>query len=109
MRALPQDAGDKSRINTGLCPPRGFITATVNFAMVTPAQRDGELITDLAAECSKLDKTQMMRVCGATTTNETRLLRHIPDVVAIADAPRLRQRQNGFVYRQSSFSLLNLV
>jgi hypothetical protein len=49
MRLKPQCAGSDGRINAGIFPPCGFIAAAMGFAMVAPAQRHGELITDLAA------------------------------------------------------------
>jgi hypothetical protein len=45
-------------------PPRGFITAVMNFAVVAATERDGEFIADLAAKRAALRKSQMMGIGG---------------------------------------------
>jgi hypothetical protein len=47
----PKDASRGAWIDTGLIPPRGFIAATMDLAMMPPTEWNGELIADLAAEC----------------------------------------------------------
>jgi hypothetical protein len=44
MTFQPKDASGHSRIDTHLYPPCRFITAAMEFAMMGPAQRDGEFI-----------------------------------------------------------------
>jgi len=50
------------RVDADLPPPRGFVAGAVDLAMVSSAQRHGELITDLAAGCAVLCEAQVMRV-----------------------------------------------
>ena len=49
MRLQPQRAGGDGWIKAGIFPPCGFIATAMGLAMMTPAQRHGELIADLAA------------------------------------------------------------
>ena len=97
MRFKPQGARRHDRINTRLVPPCRLVAGAMDFAMVATAQRDGELIADLAAERSTLRETQMMGVGWTSTTNQTRLLRDIPDVVAVADTAWLGESESAFV------------
>jgi hypothetical protein len=45
----PQRASGDGRIDACLFPPRRFITRAMDLAVMSPAERDGELIADLAA------------------------------------------------------------
>src|ERR1700761_8407741 len=63
----PQQACRGLRDDAPCQPPSRLVTALMDLAMLAAAQRYGELIADLAAERSRLRKTQMMRVertCG---------------------------------------------
>jgi hypothetical protein len=55
---------DWQRINLDTLPPGDLRTMPVQLAVMDPAQRDGELIADLAAERPGLGKTQMMGFRG---------------------------------------------
>jgi hypothetical protein len=70
----PQCACGAGGIKAKLTPPRRFVTVTVNFAMVSPAQRDRELVADPAAECPVLHKAQMMGVTGPSSADQAALL-----------------------------------
>jgi hypothetical protein len=72
-----------------LRPPRGFIAAAVDLAMVSSTQGNGKLIAHFAAKRPTLYKAQVMGIRGLTTANQTRLLGHISNVVAIPDSARL--------------------
>src|SRR5262249_25099884 len=48
----PQRACGSGRIESELIPPRQFITLTMQFAMMSPAQWDRELVTYSSAESS---------------------------------------------------------
>ena len=61
-RFQPQRAGRNGWIEPGLFPPRSFIAVPMHLAMVSSAQRDCELIADLAAESPGLGEAEMMRV-----------------------------------------------
>jgi hypothetical protein len=49
MRFEPQRSRGLGRIEAALLPPRGFITVTMQLAMMAPTQRDRELDTNFAA------------------------------------------------------------
>ena len=70
---------------------------TVQFAVMSTAERHGELVADLAAERPALRKAQVMGVGRFTAADQTRLLRHKAHMVAIADAPRLGMGENGLI------------
>src|ERR1700746_1963761 len=69
----------------------------MDLAVMSPAERDGELIADLAAECRCLRKSQMMCVCRAPTADQARLFGDRFDMVPVANPARHRQGQNRFV------------
>ncbi len=50
MTFQPEDTSGNGGVNTRLCPPCRFITTAMNLAMMAAAQRDSELIADLAAK-----------------------------------------------------------
>jgi hypothetical protein len=58
----------------------------VQLAVMDPAQRDSELIADLAAERPRLGKTQMMSVRGRAPANQAGLGGYVSAVVLIAQA-----------------------
>ena len=72
---------------------------TMDLAVMSTAERHGELVADFAAERSALRKAQVMGVGGFATADQTSLLRHKAHMVAIADAPRLGMRKNRFIDR----------
>jgi hypothetical protein len=55
-------------------PPRRFIPVTMDFAMMSPTQRDREFITGLTAERPVLRKAQMMGVTGLSSADQAGLL-----------------------------------
>jgi hypothetical protein len=99
MRGAPKIAGMGERIDGGFAPPRRLVTVAVQLAMVAAAERDRELVTDLAAQRPALGKAQLMSIARLTATDGTGLLCHKAHMVAIADAPWLRVGQNGLVDR----------
>ncbi len=60
----PQRASANGRIDTGFFPPRSFVTAVMDFAVMPPAERDGELVADFAAKRPGLRKSQVVGVGG---------------------------------------------
>lgn len=50
MRGEPQHAGGTGRIEPEFFPPPGFITVTMQLAMMPPTERHSEFVADLAAE-----------------------------------------------------------
>jgi hypothetical protein len=41
----------------------------MDLAMMTPAEGHGELVTDLATQCRRLGKSQMVRIGWPTTAD----------------------------------------
>ena len=69
----------------------------MDLAVVSAAQRDRELVADLAPQGGVLRKPQMMSIRRLATTDETRLLGDVSNVVAVADPAWLRQGEGAFV------------
>ena len=74
MGFKPQRPRGAGWIESELLPPRRFVAVTMNFAMVSAAQRDRELVTGLAAERPVLRKAQMMGVAGLPSADQAGLL-----------------------------------
>ena len=62
MCFAPKPLSGSQRINASLRPLGEFVTGAVDFAMMTAAQWDGELVADSTAEGRRLREPQMMRV-----------------------------------------------
>jgi hypothetical protein len=60
----PQSAGGGDWIRRHFPPPNEFIAAAVDFAVMPPAQGDGELVADLASQSPTLGEAQMVGVRG---------------------------------------------
>jgi hypothetical protein len=69
----------------------------MHLTMMATAEGDGELITDLAAECSALSKAQMVSVAGLPAAHETRLCRDVSDMVAVSNTTWFWQGQGAFI------------
>src|SRR5262249_32911110 len=102
----PNRACGACRIETEFLPPPGFITVTVQLAMMSPAQRHRELVADLAAECTRLREAQMVWIGRPPAADQARLLNHMPDMIAVANAARLGQDKHTLVYLSCRAGLL---
>ena len=89
--------GQRRRIDSDFPPPCGFIAATVDLAMVSAAERDGELIADLAAECPALGEAQMVGIRRDAAADQARVLGHLSDVLPVPNPAGLRQGQRPLV------------
>ena len=58
----PQLTGREGRVDTGFAPPFGLIAMTVEFAVMSTAERHGELVADLAAKRPALREAQVMGI-----------------------------------------------
>src|SRR5262249_36194167 len=65
--------------------------------MVPTAERDSELVTDLAAERPGLGESKMVGVRGLAAAHETRLLGDIAKVLPVAIAPRRSDCQHALI------------
>ena len=69
MRLTPQRQSDRDWIDMSLAPPGRLITAPMQFLMMEPADRNGELVADLASQSALLGKAQMMGIGGKAAAN----------------------------------------
>jgi hypothetical protein len=72
MTFQPEDARGHRRIDAGLYPPCRFITAAMDLAMVSPAERYRELIT-LWSSAQLLCEETMLSVRRFATAKQARL------------------------------------
>jgi hypothetical protein len=59
---LPKLARDFEGLDSGPMPPGFLVLCPMNFPVVNPAERDGELVACLAAERTRLHVSQVVRV-----------------------------------------------
>src|SRR5262249_15125714 len=97
MCLQPKNASRRARIDTGLLPPHGFVAAAMNFAMMSSAKGNRELIADLTAKGRRLCKTEMMRISGTPAANQTWLLGDRFHMLPVPSSTGHRQRQDGLV------------
>jgi hypothetical protein len=91
--SCPQLTSHFDRIDLVGLPPRGFVTASVQRAMVTPAQRDGVLVAHSTADSPWLSEAEMMGVRRPSAADQAWLRRYEPEVCAVAVAARFTERQ----------------
>ena len=65
-------------------PPRDLLGGAVRLAMVHPAQRHGEFVADLAAECARRGKPQMMRIGRLPAADQAGLPAHELQMLLVA-------------------------
>jgi hypothetical protein len=82
----PQHASRRGRFNANFSPPTRFIGAEMHLAVMSPAQWDSKFIADLAAQRRGLRKSQVMGIGRLTAADQTNLLGHRFNVLAIANA-----------------------
>src|SRR6185437_10288414 len=88
---LPEVRRNGEGIDVPALPPGPFVAASVEFAMVQPANRNGEFVAGLAPDRPLLRKLDMVSVRGAPSAHETGLRGDKPQMIAIAFADRLPQ------------------
>ena len=71
----------------------------VEIAMVLSAERDGELVTDLAAECLRLREPDVVGIARLGAAQEAGLRGHVPEVILVTDPLRLLQDKGALVDR----------
>src|SRR4029077_4131541 len=65
--------------------------------MVSSAERDSELVTDLAAQRTGLGESKMVGVRGLAAAHEARLLGDIAKVLPVAIAPPRRHTEHALI------------
>ena|SRR6516164_7893853 len=97
MALQPKRASRDGSVDTGLVPPRGFITTAMHLAMMTTAEWDRELIANLSAQRRGLCKPEMMRIGGTPAANQAWLFGDCFHMLSVADPPDHRQPQDRFI------------
>src|SRR4051812_15080922 len=83
-RVLPKPVGDRQRIDIDALPPCRLVTVSVQFPVMGTAYRNGELVADLAAECSRLGEPQMVGIGRLAATDQAGLGGYEFTVVLVA-------------------------
>ena len=69
----------------------------MNLAVVDAAERDHEFIAHLPAQRPRLHETEVVGIGVLSPANETRLFSNKPQMLFVAMASRLRNRNNALV------------
>ena len=96
MCLAPQSVCHPEWLNADLCPPCCFVATSMNFAVMSTAQWDRELITHLASKCSALCKSEVVRIGRTPTANQTGMSCDEFHMLSIADSTRLRMGRTAF-------------
>src|SRR5450755_2027287 len=78
-------------------PPGGLVAEAMIVAVMGPAERDRELVADLAPHCAGLGKPKMVGVSRASAANQTRLRCNKLEMAFIAMPTRLADREFAFL------------
>jgi hypothetical protein len=84
-------------INSPPLPPGDFVAKAMVVAVMRPAQRDCELVADLAPHCAVLGEPNVMGISRASPTHQTRLRRHKLEVHFVSMPARLADREHAFI------------
>jgi hypothetical protein len=93
----PKEARRAKCINPLTVPPGGLVTASMQFPVVTAAQRNCELVAYFVGQSAALRESEVMRVRRLSTTDEARFLDNGPDMVSIPNPTWLGQRERTLV------------
>jgi len=84
-RLRPKRVRGDNRVYANRFPPLGLVTAVVDFAMVSPAQRNGELIAYFPTERAVLCEAEVVSVRRLPTADQTRMCRSKPHTIPITN------------------------
>jgi hypothetical protein len=84
----PELTGDLNGVDAGRIPPGLLVAGAMGGAVMRAAEWDGELIADLAAECTGLGEPEVVGIRGFAAAHETRLVGEIAQVLPVAIAAR---------------------
>jgi len=77
----------------------------MQLAMMSPAERHRKLVADFATERTRLREAQMVWIGRPATADQTRLLNHMPDIIAVTNAARFGEDKH-CPYRKSNSNVL---
>jgi len=78
----------------------------MQLAMMSAAERHREFVADLAAECTRLREAQMVWIGRPPAADQARLPNHMPDMIAVTNAPRFGEDKHNLVYLSCRAGLL---
>ena len=93
----PKLACDRKRGDLQVGPPGELVAVAVQLLMMLAAQRHREFVTDLAPECSRLRKLQVMGITGRALAHQTGLARDKRQMGLVAFADVLLNRKRHLV------------
>jgi hypothetical protein len=73
MRLTPEALGNLERIDSPVLPPGRFVARTMQFPVMTAAERDREFIAHLETDRSRLGKSEMVRIRRLPLADHARL------------------------------------
>lgn len=73
MRLLPETSGCLECVDLHTLPPGALVTGLMKLPMMTAAEGNSKLITNLKADRARLRKAQMAGIGWLTPTDQTRL------------------------------------
>ena len=100
MSFQPELASAYGRVNASFVPPHGFITATMDFMMMTSAQRNGKFVTDLSSNRSALCEAEVVSIRRSPAADQTWVSGNKLEVLAVTKPARLGQREDALVDRR---------
>jgi len=84
----PQLTGNCDRIDAGVLPPGGFVAHAMHQPVMDAAERDHEFVARFAAERSRLQIAQVMRIRWLAAADQARLLGDMAKVIAAWSSDR---------------------
>jgi hypothetical protein len=97
MRVCPKLVGHCDGVNLSVLPPGGFVTASVDFAVMAAAQRNCEFIADLTSKRTALCEPEMVSIRRSAPADETWLSGNKLHMVFVAKPSRFRDCEHVFV------------
>jgi hypothetical protein len=85
----PKLPRDPTCVDAGVNPPSQLVACTVHLAMMSAAERHGELVAHLEAETAWLREAQMVGIAGLSSTDQAGLFGYKSKVDLIANATGL--------------------
>ena len=83
-RPPPQLESDGHRVDLDGLPPGSLVGCSVEVAMMNATERDGKLIADPTAECSRLSEAEVVRITWSAATHQAGLPRDKLAVLLVA-------------------------
>src|SRR5258706_2926889 len=85
---FPKRPSDLDRVDPRALPPGSFVPGPMRGAVVRSTERYREFIARLAAERTRLDELQVVRIGGLAAAQQARLLGYEPQIVLVAVTAR---------------------